>query len=125
MQIGDEDKEMLRRLEEKLWQEEWRYSQSFMEEVLAPDYFEFGASGRTYDRATTINLEPQEIRAVLPLPDFEARLLSPDVAQVTYRSIDRLLGRARQARRSSIWSRTENGWVLRFHQGTLLPAAEE
>ncbi len=128
MQIGDEDKEMLRRLEEKLWQEEWRYSQAFMEEVLASDYFEFGASGRTYDRATTINLEPQEIReirAVLPLPDFEARMLSPDVAQVTYRSIDRLLGRERQARRSSIWSRTEDGWELRFHQGTLLPAAEE
>lgn len=127
MQIGHEDKEMLRRLEEKLWQGEWRYSQTFLDQVLAPDYFEFGASGRTYDRATTINLEPQEVReihATLPLPDFEARMLSPDIAQVTYRSIDRLLGRERQARRSSIWSRTGNGWVLRFHQGTLIPTTE-
>lgn len=127
MEISTRDIQDLRKLEEKMWQVEWRYSREFMEGALAADFFEFGASGRTYDRTKTIEVAPGEIReigATLPLPDFEVRLLSPNIAQVTYRSIDHTQGRERHARRSSIWSRTDDGWELRFHQGTLIPDRE-
>jgi len=58
------------------------------------------------------------IDATLPLPAFRIRLLDPDTAQITYNSAVTYDGVVEHARRSSIWSRTENGWVLRFHQGT-------
>ena len=121
MQPGEEELRELRQLEERLWQSEWRYSKAFLDEVLAPDFFEFGASGRAYTRAETLAAPPQEIDAVLPLIDFEARWLAPDLAQVTYESIDHAQGSERRALRSSMWSRMEESWRLRFHQGTLIP----
>ena len=60
----------------------------------------------------------QPLDAVLPLPDFKVRLLNADTAQVTYNSAVTSNGVVDYGRRSSIWSRTERGWVLRFHQGT-------
>ena len=92
-----------------------------MEEVLAPDFFEFGRSGRFYRREDTLAVLRGPIDAVLPLSDFKARLLTQDLAQVTYNSAVTYDGAVLRARRSSIWSRTPNGWVLRFHQGTPIP----
>jgi hypothetical protein len=89
-----------------------------MNEIIAPDFFEFGRSGRVYQRVDTLAVPPQPIDAVFPLPDFKARLLDQNVAQVTYNSAVTYDGVVLYARRSSIWSRTPNGWVLRFHQGT-------
>jgi ribonuclease HI len=43
--------------------------------------------------------------------------LGPDAILVTFRSDDQ----GRRALRSSVWVRDrETGWVLRFHQGTLV-----
>jgi hypothetical protein len=89
-----------------------------MERVLAEDFFEFGRSGRTYSREAIIASAGHPIDAILPLPDFNARLLSQDIAQVTYNSQVTYDGVVEKGRRSSIWSRTPDGWVLRFHQGT-------
>ena len=90
----------------------------WMERTLAPDFFEFGRSGRIYSREDTLGLESQPIDARLPLKNFEARLLSPDVALVTYISAVTYNGVEDIGNRSSIWSRTKIGWQLRFHQGT-------
>ena len=106
------------RLEEELWREETRYDNRRMREVMAPDFLEFGRSGRVYRREDSLAVARRPIDAVLPLPDFRARLLTPDVAQVTYNSAVTYDGVVQRARRSSIWSRTSSGWVLRFHQGT-------
>ena len=56
--------------------------------------------------------------AVLPLPDFRARLWHRDGAQVTYNSTVTHDGVVERGRRSSIPSRTPNGRVFRLHQGT-------
>jgi hypothetical protein len=89
-----------------------------MREVMAPDFLEFGRSGRVYRREDSLAAPRRPIDAVLPPPDFSARLLHPDVAQVTYNSAVTYDGVVQRARRSSIWSRTPTGWTLRFHQGT-------
>ena len=89
-----------------------------MESVLAEDFFEFGRSGRVYQRRDTISAEGYSFEAVFPLPDFEVRLISEDVAQVTYNSQATYDGVLLKARRSSIWLRMPQGWVLKFHQGT-------
>ncbi len=114
----DSDYEQLRRLEESLWQAETRFDDIWMNEVLADDFFEYGRSGRIYSRDDSLAVPAQEIRIVLPLSSFEVRLIHPDIAQVTYISdVEYRTGRE-LANRSSIWSRTADGWELRFHQGT-------
>jgi len=118
MELKRHDRDALERLEEELWREETRYDKRRMSEVIAPDFLEFGRSGRVYRREDSLAVPPHAIDAVLPLPDFRARLLHPDVAQVTYNSAVTYDGVVQRARRSSIWSRTPEGWVLRFHQGT-------
>jgi len=45
-------------------------------------------------------------------------LLTEEIAQVTYNSHVTFYGVPEKGRRSSLWSRTPDGWVLRFHQGT-------
>jgi hypothetical protein len=116
--LTDDEAETLRRLEEELWRDETRFDRRRMEEVIAEDFFEFGRSGRVYRREDTLAIPRSPIQAVLPLPDFAARPLGPDVAQVTYNSAVTYGGVVQHARRSSIWSRAGTGWVLRFHQGT-------
>lgn len=118
MELGVEDRAILERLEESLWREETRFDAQLMNEVMAPDFFEFGRSGRVYQRHDSLAIERQPIDAVLPLPGFRARLLDKNTAQVTYCSAVTYNGVVQHARRSSLWSRTERGWVLRFHQGT-------
>ena len=118
MDMRDRDREELERLEEELWRAETRFDERRMREIIAPDFLEFGRSGRVYRREDSLAFPRRTIRAVLPLPDFEARLLHPDIAQVTYNSAVTYDGAVQRARRSSIWSRTSNGWALRFHRGT-------
>jgi hypothetical protein len=118
VELSIEDRAALEHLEESLWREETRFDHKFMDEVVAQDFLEFGRSGRIYKRADTLSAGRQPIDAVLPLPDLKIRLLNEHTAQVTYDSAVRHNGVVEYGRRSSIWSRTKQGWVLRFHQGT-------
>lgn len=116
--LSIEDLEQLQALEEGLWIAETRFDMEWMERTLAPDFFEFGRSGRVYRREDTLAIESQPIDARLPLANLEARLVSPDVALVTYISAVTYDSVEDIGNRSSIWSRTGSGWQLRFHQGT-------
>jgi hypothetical protein len=117
MELSATERDELRRLEESLWRPETRFDRTYMDGVLAPDFFEFGRSGRTYDRAACLAVEPSVLDVRLPLPGFGVVCLDADTALVTYVSevrFDEVL----YANRASIWSRTPDGWRLRFHQGT-------
>lgn len=118
--LAADDLRKLRSLEESLWRPETRFDKALMEQVFAPDFFEFGRSGRTYSRDDLL-FDPSDRRpilATLPLPEFHVRHLSEDVVQVTYVSEVVEDGTLFRGNRSSIWSRTSDGWQLRFHQGT-------
>jgi len=112
--------EEIRQLEESLWRAESRFDKLLMDKVFAPDFFEFGRSGRTYSRTEMLFNEDeiQKIKATLPLPEFHARHLSKNVVQVTYISEVIYDGVVLRGIRSSIWSLMEGRWRLRFHQGT-------
>jgi hypothetical protein len=116
--LSEADRDELMRLEECMWCDETRFDTEFMERHLAPDFFEFGRSGRTYTRAQTLGVSPQSASAAIPLPDLKVRLLAPDVAQVTYSSAVTFGNDTEYGRRSSIWTRSNARWVMRFHQGT-------
>jgi hypothetical protein len=116
--LSPEDLVLLTRLEESMWSEATRFSESFMQAALASDFFEFGRSGIMHTREAVLSAAHQVIGIVLPLRDLVIRLIDDNTAQVTYIS-ETENARGRQlARRSSIWSKTSLGWQLRFHQGT-------
>ena len=111
--------DQLRQLEESLWRAQTRFDRGYMDKILAPDFFEFGRSGRVYLREDILAVPVQEIAAVLlPLPKFEVRLIDTNVALVTYVS-EVCYGNIKElANRSSLWTRYSTGWRIRFHQGT-------
>lgn len=118
MTLSADEHDELCRLEESLWRAETRFDRDHMNEVLAPDFFEFGQSGRVYRREDTLDVPTQPINATLPLAKFAMRLIAADVALVTYVS-EVTYGEVRVvANRSSVWSRDAGGWRIRFHQGT-------
>ena len=118
LEMTAQDRHELTRLEENMWREETRFDMEFMEKHLAPDFFEFGRSGKTYTRAQSLAVPRQPTIAELPLPNLSFRMLNPDTIQLTYFSAVTYEGVIEHGRRSSIWSRTTNGWIMRFHQGT-------
>ena len=120
MELSSRDRDDLERLEEGLWRADVRFDRKRMDDILAPDFFEFGRSGRIYRREDTLDIPAQPILAKLPLMEFRVRLLDANVAHVTYVSAVTYEGVEELANRSSVWSRTESGWQLRFHQGTAI-----
>jgi hypothetical protein len=118
MQLSAEDIAELTRLEEAMWTAGTRYDPAFQQDRFASDFFEFGRSGRVYTREQVILDGDGEISARLPLDALQIRRLDEATAQVTYNSHVEYGGVVEHARRSSIWTRTDRGWVIRFHQGT-------
>ena len=104
-----------------MWIEPTRFNESFMQGALASDFFEFGRSGRMHTRDAVVSAARHVIGIVLPLRELGIRLLDENTAQITYISETESAAGRLLARRSSIWSKTSQGWKLRFHQGTPIP----
>ena len=121
MDLTKQERETLKQLEEDLWREETRFDLVRMNDIIAPDFFEFGRSGRVCEREETLAVSRQPIEAVLPLPGFQARLLDKDVAQVTYNSAVTYDVEVLHARRSSIWSRTPGAGCFGFIRARRFP----
>ncbi|MEK7544918.1 MAG: nuclear transport factor 2 family protein [Patescibacteria group bacterium] len=117
MKISIQELSALLPLEESLWKAETRFDREHMNQILAPDFFEFGRSGRIYTREEALNAPPQKINAELPLKNFQAHTISDDVALVTYIS-EVTYDELEIANRSSLWCKTGTEWKLVFHQGT-------
>ncbi len=117
MEINKQDYQELLKLEQSLWISETRFDQEYMNNLLTPDFFEFGRSGKIYNREQILSPRPQPINAAFPLKNFKVELITPEVAQVTYVS-EVMYDKLEIGNRSSIWLKTPTGWKLRFHQGT-------
>lgn len=120
MTLHADDLATLRELEETLWIAATRHDPALMDRTFAAEMVEFGQSGRRYARAELI-LAPDPdagIDATLPLPEYEVACIAPGVALATYTSVLRQGDRTLRARRASLWVRGDDGWRLRFHQGT-------
>jgi len=117
--LPEEDFEKLKKREESLWIAKTRFDNDYMEQILAPDFFEFGRSGKTYQRSDTLSHEYREINATLPLKNFKIHPVSDDTVLITY--ISEVQDETLEiGNRSSLWIKTPTGWQLRFHQGTIV-----
>jgi hypothetical protein len=90
------------------------------ENRMAPDYWEVGASGRRYSREfildfLTRNPPVDAVSAGWQAFDHALRQLGPDTYLLTYT----LLQRERLTCRSTIWRKTQEGWRILYHQGTI------
>jgi hypothetical protein len=110
----------LHKLEVRLLQPEIRRSRADLEELLADDFVEIGSSGRKCDRQSIIKALAQELEIRIEMFDFQAVLLSSDVALATYRAeFAACEGKpAKRSLRSSIWRFRKGRWQMIFHQGT-------
>jgi len=114
----DRVEDMLYDAEKALTDPELRSSPSLIEQLLHPEFAEIGSSGEVYDRATMIEMMTTEMPGDVLIRDFTVDRLSDDIVLVKYRSVGTS---GQEARRSSIWVRTDDRWQLRHHQGTRVP----
>ncbi|WP_261163972.1 DUF4440 domain-containing protein [Microbacterium sp. Marseille-Q6965] len=90
--------------------------------LLAPDFTEVGASGRTWDRGRTVEMLAAETDAApIEVHDLAGRPVGPGLVLTTWTSVRA----GRRARRTSLWRRDAEGWRIVHHQGTPLPEADE
>jgi hypothetical protein len=96
------------------------------ERSTALDYWEVGASGRRYSRNFILNKLAKSVPYVdaaaagWQTSEFGLRRLGPDTYLLTY-TLDQA---GRRTRRSTIWRRSEDGWRILYHQGTIISVEE-
>jgi hypothetical protein len=117
---------VLLELERQLMDPVFRKDREQVSALLAPEFREFGSSGRVWSRAAILDLLATERPQPAPdVEDFAIQFVGPKTALVTYRAVrPPVEGGAPQASlRSSIWVRSDDGWRMIFHQGTRVPDA--
>ncbi|MEU6992657.1 nuclear transport factor 2 family protein [Streptomyces sp. NPDC046465] len=102
----------------RLLDPEVRASPELLGALLHPEFTEFGASGTRWDRASIVEVltaDPAPGSRPTTTSGMRGVQLADDLVHLTFDTDDN----GRRAHRSSLWRRTEDGWLLWFHQGTL------
>jgi hypothetical protein len=113
--------ETLKKLEISLHDSEVRSNPEKLAALLHPSFREFGRSGAHYSHEEIVSrVSGQEEQPVIWSQDFEVEPLSENLALLIYRSahVNEHGQLERHTNRSSLWQQTEDGWKMRFHQGT-------
>lgn len=103
---------------------EFGTSRAEFEEMMAPEFWEVGASGRRYSREVV--LDTLESRGSTPgeerwtKEDAHCQRLSPDTYLLTYT----LKQGTRITRRATIWRDCAGAWKIVYHQGTIVSAPD-
>jgi len=107
-------------LERSLLDPQVRRSPEAVRALLHPDFSEFGASGQIWDAdSVTAALAAAPGADTITATDFRGHQLAPGVLLLTFRTHRAGVS----CLRSSLWMRSGERWLLRFHQATALPAA--
>jgi hypothetical protein len=100
---------------------EFGTSRSDLEKMMAPEFWEVGASGKRYDRKFVLDLLEERhanpVSEQLEAGDFRCQQLAVDLFLLTYTLVQE---GSRKTRRTTIWRRTPEGWQIVFHQGTIV-----
>ncbi len=114
----------LRAMEESILDPAVRADPARMRALLTPEFTEFGASGRVFDRDGIIAvLAAEPATQARQARGFKVRLVAPGAALTTWR-VQRDDGI--ETLRSSVWQQQADGrWLMLFHQGTLAARDDE
>jgi len=93
-----------------------------LEAMLAPEFWEVGASGRVYSKSFV--LDTLEARRATPVEeDFSvADFACSEIGANLYLATYRLDQAGRLSRRATIWRYHGSAWQIVYHQGTLITA---
>ena len=90
------------------------------EELVAPEFWEIGASGRRYSREYALSVLQERQRKPLAeeweTSGFHLLEVAPDSYLLTYT----LRQPGRVTRRATLWRSTDNKWQAIYHQGTVV-----
>jgi hypothetical protein len=91
-------------------------------ELLAEQFIEIGPDGARYDKAAVLRIIASHPPQVVTASDFAVIPAGRDAAVVNY-VVESTLpdGSHRRHTASSVWARQGSGWILVFHQGTVMP----
>ena len=113
----------LRGYEERILDPAVRADPAQVRAMLAPEFVEFGASGRVFDREGIVaTLAAESPRVARQARGFKLRLLAPGAALTTWR-VTRDDGI--ETLRSSVCQQQDGRWLMIFHQGTLAASDDE
>ncbi len=91
------------------------------ENMIVPDYWEVGASGKRYGKDVILDeLEKRYTSGYMDnmeATDFHIRALSSDTYLLTYNLLE---DKERKTRRTTIWQKTNSDWKIVYHQGTIV-----
>jgi hypothetical protein len=91
------------------------------EAMMADGFWETGASGQRYSREFLLDVleqrHAQPHADVWETRDFHCMQIAPDLFLLTYILLQ---DAPRITRRATIWRRTEDGWKIVYHQGTIV-----
>lgn len=108
----------IRELEERLLTQDVRSSRRALDDLLADDFVEIGASGTVYNKDSIIDSLLTETHIEIAVSDFNVREMSINQAQATYVATNIDTGAV--VRRSSVWRYQHGIWLMAFHRGTSL-----
>lgn len=107
-------------LEKSLHDPKIRADRSQLDQLIADDFVETGATGATFGKALVLAELPQEQDIAFAGENFAVRMLAPTIGLVTYESTKRTQDLVRRSKRSSIWAHRDGRWQMTYHQGTLV-----
>jgi hypothetical protein len=104
---------------------EFGTSRAEFNRLMAADYWETGATGRRYGREQILDEMDRRYTSGLyediwETSDFHCRQLAENVYLLTYTLLQ---DKQRLTRRATIWQRTQEGWQIAYHQGTIVQDA--
>lgn len=111
----------LRRLEVELHQPECRSSAECLDALLHDSFFEIGRSGRRWSKSDILSDLPTEILGYSIISQgFIVQVVAEHIALLSYLSAHKSESGelSRYTARTSLWQKTNQGWKMRFHQGT-------
>ena len=115
-----EDADTLKALELALARRDEAALPGGYEGVLHDSVVEFGSSGRVWTRDEILEALAAPRNDEVSIEAFDAHVVRPGVFLVMFESTvtDPATGLTTRQRRSSLWMREGDGFVLRFHQST-------
>lgn len=105
-------------LELELLQPACRSDTQRLDALLADDFMEVGATGRSLGKADVLSRLPHESGITFEATDMQALILAQGVVLLTYQARRTHLGETAHSRRCSIWMKGTLGWQMQYHQGT-------
>ncbi len=111
---------LIKDLEVELLQPSVRRSADRLNELLADDFLEFGASGSRHNKRDVLKHLPRLDEVKYTVHDFATIQISPDTILATYRVEKEVShsGEKSFSLRSSLWQNRNGQWQVFFHQGT-------